>query len=134
MVKQMPVIQAQTPLESKITLVEGNSTPLEEGLPEQNFSALGEKPNGDNTEGKPIHEEIVVRWSSYLLKGLGKERRKELTTNYNIPANCRALIPPQVNNEIQACLSKSAQENDGFMSTSAWTISNGGRYRKNVSR
>ncbi|VEN45527.1 unnamed protein product, partial [Callosobruchus maculatus] len=34
---------------------------------------------------------------------------------YKIPANCKALIPPILNSEIQACLPKSALDHDSFL-------------------
>lgn len=84
-------------------------------LPEQNISGLGLKPDAANIEGKPLHEEIVVRWNSYLLNGLTKERRSELIDSYKIPENCKALIPPSLNSEVHPCLPKFAQEHDSFL-------------------
>lgn len=98
-------------MEPEIALVE--EAPHNE--PEQAFSALGSRPNPDNAEGQPIHEEIVLRWNGYLQKGLTKDQRVELMDRYKLPSNCKTLIPPQLNNEIQPCLPKSATEHDKFM-------------------
>lgn len=34
---------------------------------------------------------------------------------YKIPGNCKALHPPQINNEVQPCVIKSVLEHDRFM-------------------
>lgn len=114
-----------TPLEPEITIIEEDTPLPNAALPEQNITGLGIKPDCVNIDGKPFHEEIVVRWNSYLLKGLTKERRGEIINAYKIPANCKALIPPMLNSEIQACLPKFAQDHDSFLMALQQQIAHG---------
>ncbi|XP_050296478.1 uncharacterized protein LOC126736251 [Anthonomus grandis grandis] len=111
----LPTTNQLHPLEPEITIIEDSATQANTNIPEQNITGLGINPDCVTTEGKPLHEEIVVRWTSYLLKGLTKDQRREIINKYKIPANCKALIPPQVNSEIQACLPRAAHEHDCFM-------------------
>ncbi|CAH1974388.1 unnamed protein product [Acanthoscelides obtectus] len=82
---------------------------------EQSFYALGSRPDSQDNVGKELYEEIVVRGDSLLKKGLSKDQREELMTQFKIPSNCKALQPPQINNEVQPCLLKSVLEHDRFM-------------------
>ncbi|XP_044760586.1 uncharacterized protein LOC123317979 [Coccinella septempunctata] len=88
---------------------------IEAPTPTQDFSVLGSKPNDEDEMGKSLHEEIIVRWNTYLQKGFDKTQREELMAKYKLPVNCKMLIPPLVNKEILPCLPKSANENDHFL-------------------
>lgn len=127
---------AQVPLEIEEDPLEIQENPVEsQGLPEMEtvaenindipsednkdqeevFSILGSRPKTEGNNGKSFHEEIVIRWNAYLKNGLSKDQREELMNKYMLPANCKALVPPQINNEIQPCLPKFANEHDMFM-------------------
>ncbi|KAJ8971829.1 hypothetical protein NQ314_000525 [Rhamnusium bicolor] len=63
-----------------------------------------------------IHGELVVRWSTYLKKGLTKEQRADIMDKYPVPENCSSLKPPALNMEVNACLNeKTIRQDDKFL-------------------
>lgn len=44
---------------------------------------------------------------------------------YKVPANCKALHPPQINNEVQPCLNKSVLDHDRFISALQQQLAHG---------
>lgn len=57
----------------------------------QVLSMLGDDPAKQNKFGPNIHEELGVRWTSYLREGFPTEKRKELLVKHLVPDNCKAL-------------------------------------------
>nr|CAH7748128.1 unnamed protein product [Callosobruchus chinensis] len=86
-------------------------------------SALGLRPDSLGNLGKDLHEEIVVRWDNLLKKGLIRDQRDTLMAKYKIPANCKALQPPQINHEVQ--LIRSVVEHDRFISALQHQLAHG---------
>ncbi|VEN45632.1 unnamed protein product [Callosobruchus maculatus] len=101
------------PEPSAITSVPGPSVTVHN---QQFLSMLGENPNQPNRFGPNIHEELESRWTVYLREGLSAERRKDLLSKYLLPENCKALNPPQLNDEIRCLLPTHALKNDHFLS------------------
>nr|CAH7748127.1 unnamed protein product [Callosobruchus chinensis] len=89
----------------------------------QGFNALGLRPDSLGNLGKDLHEEIVVRWDNLLKKGLIRDQRDTLMAKYKIPANCKALQPPQINHEVQ--LIRSVVEHDRFISALQHQLAHG---------
>lgn len=77
---------------------------------------LKEHPNIDETEGPDVHEEVAVRWLTYLKEGLSVKARKELVQMYKIPKNCRTLKAPLLNEEIKTSLPTKDIKNNQFLS------------------
>ncbi|KAJ8949104.1 hypothetical protein NQ317_004198 [Molorchus minor] len=81
------------------------------------FAVLGDNPALANTTGTDIHEELSVRWSTYLTKGIPQECRKLLLEKYPIPGNCNGLQAPRMNDEVKSILSSQVNKNDYFLSS-----------------
>lgn len=79
------------------------------------ISALGDKPQGPEKQGPTFHEEIIIRWDSYLTKGVSKEDRAKVLEKYTIPANCQALLPPKINPEVVGCMNDLSSKKDYFL-------------------
>lgn len=77
---------------------------------------MGSLPQDGEKVGDELHEEIVVRWRTYLQKGIGKQPRNELMDKYPIPKNCPSLRPPCINVEILECLNEATRKHDSFIS------------------
>ncbi|KAG5862085.1 hypothetical protein JTB14_008118 [Gonioctena quinquepunctata] len=92
-----------------------NRKEIEVEEPKQDFSVPSSIPKLKYEIGKPFHDEIVVRWNTYLHKGLDKKQREDLMEKYKLPINCKMLLPPQVNKEILPYLPKSTSEHDRFL-------------------
>lgn len=89
---------------------------LREPLASDVISALGSDPSAAAPQGHPLHEEIVVRWTSYLQMGLEKNIRADLLAKYPLSSNCAALHPPKLNAEVQPCLLEAPLKQDLFLS------------------
>lgn len=79
------------------------------------FSVLGANPSKLGDQGVTLHEEIVVRWTSYLQKGLDKDIKKNLIEKYPKVTNCDALEPPRLNAELSSCLPEYVLKQDKFL-------------------
>ncbi|XP_050310842.1 uncharacterized protein LOC126746580 [Anthonomus grandis grandis] len=62
--------------------------------------------------GPEIHNSLVERWSSILIKGLSPEERNSLIGDYPIPTNCDYLNAPKLNDVVAAAISDSATRRD----------------------
>ncbi|KAJ8911216.1 hypothetical protein NQ315_014928, partial [Exocentrus adspersus] len=82
---------------------------------QQILSMLGEDPGKRSKFGPNIHEELGARWTSYLREGVATEKRKELLLKHLVPDHCRALTPPQLNEEIQSFLPLYALKNEHYL-------------------
>lgn len=79
------------------------------------FDALGSITETEEKLGDELHDEIVVRWHSYLQNGIGKTKRKDLMDKYPIPKNCLTLKPPEINPEVLECLDETTKKHDTFV-------------------
>lgn len=79
------------------------------------LDALGARPRDLEQSGDDLHEEIVVRWTAHLQRGLDSKIRKELQEKYPLPRNCPQLQPPQLNSEVLPCLPEPAKKHEAFM-------------------
>ncbi|KAJ8931461.1 hypothetical protein NQ314_015620 [Rhamnusium bicolor] len=73
---------------------------------------LGADPTAHANPPEDIHGELVVRWSTYLKKGLTKEQRADIMDKYPVPENCSSLKPPALNMEVNACLNEKTIRQD----------------------
>lgn len=78
------------------------------------LAALGANPSACAVPAPALHEEVVVRWNTYLRHGLVKDVKQELSAKYPTPSNCPALSPPQLNGELLACLPADVLKQDTF--------------------
>lgn len=72
------------------------------------MKAIGKRLDPDNATGLPIEQEIALRWTEILEKGLPKEEKLELLNKYPTLENCKAINPPKLNPEIKASLPEGA--------------------------
>nr|CAI5822774.1 unnamed protein product [Callosobruchus analis] len=61
-----------------------------------------------------ISEALAKRWTQIIINGLDKERDREVLGRYKIPANCKGLLPPLVNPEIESILSQTQIARDKY--------------------
>lgn len=80
-----------------------------------NLDLLGTNPCENTQEGPEIHVEIANRWNLFLEQGISKEDRKSLLEKHPIVKNCKRLLPPILNREIQTCLGESSLRQDSFL-------------------
>ncbi|XP_050293442.1 uncharacterized protein LOC126733983 [Anthonomus grandis grandis] len=93
---------------------------------EDEFKPLGAKPPMDDAKlGAELHNEIVIRWQSYLVKGVSLEERKKIVEKYDLPANCQQLLPPKVNEEILACLPDTTNKHDRLLKSLQYQLGHG---------
>ncbi|CAH0555272.1 unnamed protein product [Brassicogethes aeneus] len=75
---------------------------------------LGKAPTEENDSNSELHEEIAVRWRSFLIEGIKKEERSEALEKYSVPENCIALQGPTLNQEMQTSLPEDIVKQDKF--------------------
>lgn len=76
---------------------------------------LGDAPKPDAPLGPPIHKDVASRWQEILVKGLSKEVKDKMLTEYLIPSNCDLLTAPALNPEAKAALSEPSVKRDAFL-------------------
>ncbi|XP_063822232.1 uncharacterized protein LOC135072215 [Ostrinia nubilalis] len=76
----------------------------EQDLDDSILSLLGDAPKPETVFGNNIHKDVATRWQEILAKGLPKETKEKLVSEYLIPANCVLLVPPILNPEAKAAL------------------------------
>ncbi|KAJ8972703.1 hypothetical protein NQ314_000070 [Rhamnusium bicolor] len=84
-------------------------------LPKNTLLYWGADPTAHANPPEDIHGELVVRWSTYLKKGLTKEQRADIMDKYPVPENCSSLKPPALNMEVNACLNEKTIRQDKFL-------------------
>lgn len=84
----------------------------EKDLDESLLSILGDAPKPETVFGKNIHKDVATRWQEILAKGLPKETKEKLVSEYLVPANCDLLVPPTLNPEAKAALPESLVKRD----------------------
>lgn len=80
----------------------------------QNILSLLSSQSSTN-KGPIIHTDVSDLLSGFLLKGIDKESRTAVLDSYPCIANCSALQPPAVNQEIKSCLDANALKQDNFL-------------------
>ncbi|KAJ8967701.1 hypothetical protein NQ317_004201 [Molorchus minor] len=84
---------------------------------ENRFSKiLGAQPLAEKPFGTAIHEEVSIRWNSYVTKGVDKKIIETVTNKYMVPENSKSLGAPIMNKEVEICLSRDNIKNDRFLS------------------
>lgn len=83
---------------------EAPATAAEKDLDDSILSILGDAPKPETVFGNNIHKDVASRWQEILAKGLPKETKEKLISDYLIPANCDLLVPPILNPEAKAAL------------------------------
>lgn len=58
----------------------------------------------DKKWASPIHNDIVLRWTEILAKGLPADYCKQLFKKHPTPGNCKIMEPPKINTEIKRAL------------------------------
>ena len=53
------------------------------------------------------------------------EERKKVTSKYPLPKNCQALLPPKVNEEIEACISEPVNKTDRLLKSLQYQLGHG---------
>ena len=83
------------------------------------LQALGKRLSEPPPLGPPIHEDISVRWIDIGKEGLPEDERKDLLARFPIPENCPFLVPPKLNEELRASLTKDQLQRDDRISSKA---------------
>lgn len=76
------------------------------------LALLGDAPKPETSFGDNIHKDVAARWQEILAKGLPKDVKEKLVSEYLIPANCDLLEPPILNPEAKAALSETLIKRD----------------------
>ncbi|KAI5639332.1 hypothetical protein NE865_08192 [Phthorimaea operculella] len=76
---------------------------------------LGDAPKVDTPLGDPIHKDLANRWQEILLKGLSKEMKDKISSEYLVPSNVELLLAPALNPEAKAALQDAAIKRDTNM-------------------
>lgn len=76
---------------------------------------LGVDPTKSEKFGKDLQKDVAVRFEHTATIGLSKEERKEMTTKYFIPKNCKLVGAPALNPEIKAALSETVVKRDAVI-------------------
>lgn len=66
---------------------------------------LGEDPTKSKDPAFLLHAALVPRSSHTITHDLSKEAKEATLAKYNVPGNCKYLIPPQVNPEVKSIMS-----------------------------
>ncbi|VEN58238.1 unnamed protein product [Callosobruchus maculatus] len=82
---------------------------------QNNLDFLGARPKLVNTADQPLHEELLVRWSSYLQTGLEKEDRERIIEKYPLLENCPLVKTPLLVPEVASCLDEKTLRHDKFV-------------------
>jgi len=82
------------------------------GLDDEDLQILGSAPSNIGIYGKAIHTELSQRWESACQKGLEPSILDKLMQEQKIPENCKFLVPPILNLEIEAASSDYCNERD----------------------
>nr|CAI5831148.1 unnamed protein product [Callosobruchus analis] len=85
---------------------------IQEVQNQDNFDFLGTQPKHTSTVKEPLHEQLVLRWSSYIQDGIEKEK---IIEKYPLFENCPLLKTPELGPELESCLDAKTQRQDKFM-------------------
>lgn len=64
---------------------------------------------------EPLHDQLVLRWSSYIQNGIEKEQKEKIIAKYPLVENCSMLKVPELGPELTSCLDSKALRQDKFM-------------------
>lgn len=81
------------------------------------LALLGDAPKTDTKFGKPTHKDLASRWQEILEKGLPKDLKEKLMTEYLIPENCTLLVAPSLNPEVKVALADNMVKRDASLVT-----------------
>nr|CAI5830977.1 unnamed protein product [Callosobruchus analis] len=73
---------------------------------QNNLDFLVARPKLANSAAQPLHEELLVRWISYLQTGLEKEERDRIIEKYPLFENRPLMKTPLLVPEVASCLDK----------------------------
>ena len=76
------------------------------------LEVMGKRLDPERSLASAIHNDLVVRWSEIIKKGLPDEERTSLYKKYPVPENCMDIEPPKLNPEVKASLSESVVTRD----------------------
>ncbi|XP_050302073.1 uncharacterized protein LOC126740185 [Anthonomus grandis grandis] len=71
-------------------------------LSEETRNMLGPDPSSVKKSSFKLHPAVEAIWSYILPFGLSKEETDEFLKKYEMPENCKLLLPPKINPEIEA--------------------------------
>ncbi|CAG9765826.1 unnamed protein product [Ceutorhynchus assimilis] len=73
-----------------VTTADVHTTP-DNASKNADYYFLGLKPKSTNMASDPLHDELAIRWTSYLQQGIDKDKKNELLEKYPLHANCPLL-------------------------------------------
>nr|CAI5865150.1 unnamed protein product [Callosobruchus analis] len=88
---------------------------IQEAQNQDNFDFLETQPKQTSTVKEPLHEQLVLRWSSYIQDGIEKEQKEKIIEKYPLFENCPLLKTPELGPELESCLDAKTQRQDKFM-------------------
>ncbi|VEN39366.1 unnamed protein product [Callosobruchus maculatus] len=82
---------------------------------QENFDFLGTQPKQTSSIKEPLHEQLVLRWSSYIQDGIEKEQKEKIIAKYPLFENCPLLKTPELGPELESCLDTKTLRQDKCM-------------------
>nr|CAH7760217.1 unnamed protein product [Callosobruchus chinensis] len=82
----------------------------------QNFDFLETQPKQASTIiNEPLHNQLVLRWSSYIQEGIENEQKEKIIAKYPLFEECPLLKTPELGPELESCLDTKTLRQDKFM-------------------
>lgn len=81
----------------------------------ENYEFLGTRPKEMEMAKEKLHQELALRWGSYLQDGIQKENKEKIIQKYPLFQNCPLLKTPDLGPEISTCLNEKCLRQDKFL-------------------
>ncbi|XP_064076304.1 uncharacterized protein LOC135194629 [Vanessa tameamea] len=110
MAQVMPIV-SPLPATPPAVMTPQRSADAEE-LDSDILELLGDALKPNTCFGKSMHKDVADRWQDILGKGLPKETKEKLLSEYMVPDNCKMLVAPILNPEAKAALTDATVKRD----------------------